>query len=149
MLSKKKILKVIVVLGIIGAIISFYLLKVKYSGSGFCEINAKFSCNAVNSSSFSELFGIPVALLGAVGYLFMSLSAYFNLTVKNFKNKWLGKLFSFDILLYFVLLAFVFTLYLFFVEFFILKTYCILCLASQVVIVLIVGSLLYIKKRWK
>ncbi len=149
MLTKKKLWKFVIALTFIGALASAYLIKVKYTGSGFCEINAKFSCDVVNSSKYSEILGIPVALLGVIAYLFMGLSAYFNLTVRNFKNKWMAKLFSFEVLLYFALISLTFTLYLSGIEFFVLKAYCILCLTSQVAMLGIVGSLVYMKKRWK
>ncbi len=34
------------------------------SGSSFCTVNAVIDCDAVNRSAWSELFGIPIALLG-------------------------------------------------------------------------------------
>ena len=49
-----------------------YLLREHYelrfgeeSGGSLCNINAMFNCAAVTASRYSELFGIPMALLGA------------------------------------------------------------------------------------
>src|SRR6185437_1476799 len=35
------------------------------NSKSFCSVNSHFDCDSVNISSFSEILGIPVALLGA------------------------------------------------------------------------------------
>lgn len=52
----------------------YYPLKFGFaSGQSLCNLNAKFDCDAVSASSYSALFGIPLAAWGAVFYsvLFM------------------------------------------------------------------------------
>jgi protein-disulfide isomerase/uncharacterized membrane protein len=39
-------------------------------GPSICNVNQSFNCDAVASSSFSEIFGIPIAFLGLVAQLF-------------------------------------------------------------------------------
>ena len=72
-MKKNILVKTILVLSLIGFIISLYLVKNHYEGSqqgSFCDFNAVASCSIVNTSIYSELFNVPVALLGALWFLF-------------------------------------------------------------------------------
>src|ERR1700733_5153230 len=61
---------VIAVLALVGAVVSGLALQVHYSiGTTPCSINEKWDCDLVNHSSYSLISGIPVALIGIVGYL--------------------------------------------------------------------------------
>lgn len=61
---------VISVLAIVGAIVSGLALQVHYSSATSpCSINEKWDCGIVNHSSYSTVGGVPVALIGVVGYL--------------------------------------------------------------------------------
>ncbi len=42
-----------------------YSVKLGLSADALCSINEKLNCDAAATSSFSELFGVPVAVLGA------------------------------------------------------------------------------------
>ncbi len=45
----------------------YYPLKVGFAASqSLCNLNAKFDCDAVSASVYSDLFGIPLAIWGAV-----------------------------------------------------------------------------------
>lgn len=60
---------VIAVLTVFGAIVSGLALQVHYAtGTAPCSINEKWDCGIVNHSSYSLIQGIPVALIGIVGY---------------------------------------------------------------------------------
>lgn len=90
----------------------------------FCTINQTFNCDIVNRGPFSELFGIPVALLGILGYGFMAAAALLQWKRPEDKGS-----------LLFLVLAVVgglgFSLYLSGIEAFVLRTWCIVCLSSQ------------------
>lgn len=61
---------ILAVLALAGAIVSGLALQVHYStGTAPCSINEKWDCGIVNHSSYSLVGGIPVALIGIVGYL--------------------------------------------------------------------------------
>lgn len=61
---------VIAVLALAGAIVSGLALQVHYTtGTSPCSINEKWDCGIVNHSSYSLIGGVPVALIGIVGYL--------------------------------------------------------------------------------
>ena len=67
-------LKIILVLSIIGFFTSIYLVKNHYApptSGALCDLGESISCSLVNTSVFSELFGVPVALLGAFWFLFL------------------------------------------------------------------------------
>ncbi len=39
------------------------------SKTSFCDINESFNCDLVNRSTYSTVLGVPVALIGILGYL--------------------------------------------------------------------------------
>ena len=60
----------IAILALAGAAVSTMSLRVHYSTETEpCSINAKWDCDIVNHSPFSEVKGIPVAAIGIAGYL--------------------------------------------------------------------------------
>jgi uncharacterized membrane protein len=60
--------RIAVVLAIVGLAIAGYLTYVHYAGiKSICEI--AHGCEKVQSSEWSKLVGVPVALLGLVGYV--------------------------------------------------------------------------------
>jgi vitamin-K-epoxide reductase (warfarin-sensitive) len=63
---------ILAVLALAGAIVSGLALQVHYTmGTAPCSINEKWDCGIVNHSSYSLVAGIPVALIGIIGYLAM------------------------------------------------------------------------------
>jgi uncharacterized membrane protein len=62
---------VLIVLATLGLGWASYLTYVHYSGAApVCSIKGN-PCAQVQKSAYSELAGIPVALIGAIGYLFI------------------------------------------------------------------------------
>ena len=61
---------IIAVFALAGAIVSALALQVHYSmTTSPCSINEKWDCGIVNHSSYAVIEGIPVALIGILGYL--------------------------------------------------------------------------------
>jgi vitamin-K-epoxide reductase (warfarin-sensitive) len=124
---KKKFIIALFVFAFIGFLLSLYALLIKYgvtSGS-VCTINDTFNCDLVNQSSYSDFFGIPVALLGAIAYGFICLGALFKYI--NTEDKQLTQFLlitSFGGLL--------FSLYLTSIEAFVLHVWCMICIGQQV-----------------
>ncbi|MGX6448005.1 vitamin K epoxide reductase family protein [Patulibacter sp. S7RM1-6] len=56
-----------VVLALVGLASAGYLTYTKYAHHGVCGVSG--GCTTVQQSPWSELFGIPVSLLGVLGYL--------------------------------------------------------------------------------
>lgn len=123
-----------------GLVASSLALKAHYGGgSAFCEIGEKFSCDAVNQSVYSQIYGIPWSLIGILGFI-----AVIALTLYSLKNKdeWVtASLIGMSIA------AVAIQGYLTYIEAFVLSMWCLLCLASQIsVLLLIVSSATYHKK---
>jgi uncharacterized membrane protein len=56
-----------VVLALVGLASAGYLTYTKYAHDGVCGVSS--GCTTVQQSEWSELFGIPVSVLGIVGYV--------------------------------------------------------------------------------
>ena len=114
---------VIAVLALAGAVVSFLALQVHYSTTTSpCSINEKWDCGIVNHSSYSMIEGIPVALIGILGYLAIL---------------WLGLARQKAAVLIASLVGLGFALYLTHIERDVLLTYCLYCVISQGIILLI------------
>ena len=107
------------------------------SATAFCDFSQKFSCDIVNRSEYSEMFGIPVAGIGVAGYaLLFVLSTFWRSRAKTPTR-----------LLIAALAGLAFALYLTYVEAYVLTTWCILCVGSLVIISLIVLLSIAVKLR--
>lgn len=115
---------VMAVLALVGAIVSGLALQVHYStGTSPCSINEKWDCGVVNHSSYSAVGGVPVALIGIVGYLVLL---------------WLGLAQQRAVLALASLGGLGYSLYLAHIERDVLGTWCLYCVISLADIALIV-----------
>ncbi len=133
-MNRANVLKVIIVLGLLGVALSAYTLAYKYGAATaeFCSINDTFDCDLVNQSTYSMIFGIPVSALGVLGYGFIALTAFMKL--RNPSDKSLT-----NFLTLLTLGALGFSFYLSGIEAFVLRAWCLLCLASQAIILVTTG----------
>jgi uncharacterized membrane protein len=90
------------------------------STTSFCNFSDTFNCDLVNRSRYSTVLGVPVALIGIVGYLLIAILA----TV--YRNNAQTPV----LLLVASVGGLGFALYLAYVEKFVLGVWCILCLTS-------------------
>src|SRR5260370_26662702 len=69
----------IVALCLAGVVVSSLALREHYNtGSSPCSINDAWDCGTVNHSPYALMFGVPVAIIGIVGYaLLAALAARF------------------------------------------------------------------------
>ena len=107
------------------------------SATTFCDFSQKFSCDIVNRSEYSEMFGIPVAGIGVAGYALLFVLSTF----------WRSRAETPTRLLIAALAGLAFALYLTYVEAYVLTTWCILCVGSLVIISLIVLLSIAVKLR--
>lgn len=130
---------VIAVLSFAGIVLSAVSLQRHYakSASEFCDFSQKFNCDIVNRSEYSEVQGIPVAAIGVLGYA----TLFFLSTFWNSRSETPNRLLAAS------LAGLGFALYLTYVEAYQLKTWCILCVASQVAIFLITVVAIIVKLR--
>lgn len=133
-MNQKRVTQIILILALLGVALSAYTLAYKYgvAAADFCTINATFDCGIVNQSSYSVLFGIPVSALGIIGYGFIALAAVLKLFSPLDKS-----LTNFLVVASIGALAF--SLYLSGIEAFVLHAWCLLCLASQAIIIVLTG----------
>jgi uncharacterized membrane protein len=127
--TARRIHLAIAVLAVAGAIVSSLSLYHHYgtSETSFCDFATNFNCDIVNRSRYSVIFGVPVALIGICGYFaLLMLSTLFRAHPKTPA-----------LLLGAATLGLGFAFYLTYIEGFVLGVWCILCLSSLVLIVLI------------
>jgi uncharacterized membrane protein len=114
---------IIACLSLAGVIVSSLALQVHYStATEPCSINEHWDCGIVNHSSYSVVFGVPVAAVGIGGYLLLGILA---LARQRF------------VLLVTALIGLGFALHLSSVERDILSVWCLYCVISQGIIALI------------
>jgi uncharacterized membrane protein len=121
----KWVYRISVGLAILGILVSVYMTIYKLTeNNSMCLGNG--GCSTVNSSAYSSIYGIPVALVGVGGYL-----AILALLLVERRNAFLttnGTLVIFGL----ALLGFLFTLYLVYVELALIHALCPFCVTSQV-----------------
>jgi uncharacterized membrane protein len=130
-IMKRYLIPVLIsVLALAGVVVSVLALRVHYTtGVQICSINEKWDCGIVNHSPFAEIFGIPVATLGIVGYLALAGLALAGQRALLFLANLIGIGFA---------------LYLTFIEEFVLQVWCLYCVISQGII----GLLLLLSFGW-
>ena len=126
MCMRKKIFLLIATFSLVGMIVSAFAIGNHYSTSkGVCNISEQINCDIVNRSIYSEIFGIPVALLGLIWYVGMFLASL---------RAWYGKrlIEPLEMILFAAsVFGFLFSLYLTYIELYVLYTICLLCVTSQ------------------
>ncbi len=129
----------IAILSLAGIVDSAIALQRHYakSDTNFCDFSKKFSCDIVNRSEYSTMAGIPVAGIGVAGYAALFVLATFLKSRPETPTRLLAA----------SLAGLVFALYLTYVEAYELTTWCILCVGSLVLILLITNFALLVKLR--
>src|SRR5919108_1818827 len=118
----RRLLLAISLLATAGIVVSSVSLYHHYGSSKtfYCDIGENFNCDVVNRSTYSVVLGIPVALIGILGYfVLLALSTVY-------RSKAETPLF----LLVSSVAGLGFALYLTYIEGFVLAAWCILCLSS-------------------
>jgi len=125
-----KVTIALVTLAIIGLLVSIYMTIYKITSNDSMCIGSK-DCSVVNASRYSEIYGIPVAVLGVVGYAAILAILLLERNPGFFNQNGTMLLFGLS------LTGFLFTLYLIFIEVALIKAYCPFCIASQTAMTLI------------
>jgi len=118
----------VAVLAICGVVVSSVSLQHHFATSktAYCEIGENFSCDIVNRSKYSSILGIPVALIGMLGYAALAGLA----AVYRERRETPTMLFAA------AAAGLAFALYLTYIEGRVLGVWCILCLSSLALITL-------------
>lgn len=131
----------IALLGVCGVALSLYSVRqhvqLEYglqTAPSFCNINATFNCDAVTSSAWATLLGIPVASWGLAFYtLLTGFAAFALVTANSTRATTLPAPIALGIATLLGTLATGFSLYLFIVSKFVIGTICLVCVALYVV----------------
>jgi vitamin-K-epoxide reductase (warfarin-sensitive) len=117
-----RLMSLVAILAVCGIAVSSLSLQHHYATSrtAYCEIGTTFSCDIVNRSEYSSILGIPVALIGMLGYAALAGLA----TVYRERRDTPAILFGG------AAAGLAFALYLTYIEGHVLGVWCILCLSS-------------------
>src|SRR6266404_9240605 len=127
---------VLVVLCLVGVAAASLALREHYrEDASPCSINERWDCGIVNHSPYAVFLGVPVAVIGIVGYLLLGALA--------FKR-------AYRLMLVAALPGLAFSLYLAHIEKDLLEVWCIYCVISLGVITLItLLSLIALGMNWR
>ena len=121
----KWLYRVSIALAVLGVLVSAYMTVYKLTENNSMCLGSG-GCASVNSSVYSEVRGVPVAVIGVGGYL----SILVLLLTEN-RNPFLrknGTMIVFGL----ALVGFLFTLYLIYVELALIHALCPFCVTSQI-----------------
>jgi len=113
----------IALVSLAGVLVSALALQVHYSAATEpCSINERWDCGIVNHSSYSVVYGVPVAAIGIAGYLALGVLALARRRI---------------LLLIAAILGLGFALHLSDIERNVLSVWCLYCVISQGLIALL------------
>lgn len=126
--------KVITALSMLGILLAVYLFA-NYMVSAqhtICSISEKVNCDAIITGELAELWGIPVSLVGLIGYIVIFLTSLFKQKKLTLGMTAFGMLFCLRLTI---------------LEIFFIKVYCPICLLCQTIMLIV--FLLAIKLNYK
>lgn len=133
--------QLIAVIALVNAFVATYLHLWKIGKAGALACGGSGGCAAVQFSSWSWFLGVDVALIGAIGYTLIVITAVVGSTEARFDAR--GPALALAALVY---PAILFTVRLKYAEFFVMKTFCPWCAISAVSITLL-GVLVALELR--
>jgi len=138
-----RLMSVIAILAVCGIVVSSESLRHHYatSKSSFCDIGEMLNCDIVNRSAYSSILGIPVALIGILGYAALAGLAIVYRERRETPPMLFGAAAA----------GLAFALYLTYIEARVLGVYCILCLSSLALIAAttVLAGVIWWKRRFQ
>lgn len=122
---------IIAVLALFGLLVAAYMTLYKFGLLGTLACGAG-SCEQVQASRWAMFWGIPVALIGMLGYAVIIGIALLGLQPRWFNSRRLS-----NALFVLATAGFVYSLYLTYLEKFVIHAWCLYCIASAVIATLI------------
>lgn len=129
--------RIAMVLTIPGIVIAAYLTWTHISSTGIYCVGGSGGCDTVQQSQYSAIAGVPVALIGLIGYL--AILAVFMLEETQGPLSESGPMLAFA----FTLIGFLYSAYLTYLELFAIYAICQYCVASAVIMTTIFGISIY------
>jgi uncharacterized membrane protein len=118
-------------LSVLGFADAIYLTIEKLTANQQMCIPGLGDCWTVNNSSYSEVFGIPIAILGAGAYLFLALTLLFENRVSFLER------FATPMVMGITLTGVLYSAFLTYIEVAVLKAICPFCVVSAIIMVLL------------
>lgn len=118
-MTETRLRTAIALLALVGTGIAAYLAYIRYTGGTYACTTG--GCELVQSSRYSEVAGVPVAVIGLVGYLVILAAAF----VRGEPGAAVGAALT--------VIGFVFAAYLIYVQWALIDAFCMWCLTSDVV----------------
>jgi uncharacterized membrane protein len=112
------------VIAAIGLVDSLYLIWIKIANNPVYCLQGVGDCVSVNASKYSEIFGIPIAVFGVLGYLFILLILTFENRTNFLQENSLYVLFGIT------LVGILYSAYLTYLEIFVILAICPFCVLS-------------------
>ncbi|HSR20283.1 MAG TPA: vitamin K epoxide reductase family protein [Anaerolineales bacterium] len=122
----RNLTRISIVLAALGVLVSAYMTVYKLTDNQTMCLGDG-GCSVVNSSAYSEVYGIPVALVGFAGYLVILAVLAIRIPWQIMRQN--AVLIGFGL----CLAGFLFTAYLIYVEIVLIRALCPFCVASQVI----------------
>lgn len=133
LLGDETLRRAVIALSVLGVAVALYLVYIKYNPtSAFCA--AAGGCEAVNTSRYSEIAGIPIALIGALAYLAILGLALLEPRL-SLAKEW-GPVAEFGL----ALTGTLYSAYLTYIEIAVIHQICPYCVTSAVLITLILAA---------
>jgi len=137
----RRLMSIVAILAVCGIAVSSVSLQHHYATSktAYCDIGEAFNCDIVNRSEYSSILGIPVALIGMLGYAVLAGLATVYRERRDTPPLLLGG----------ALAGLAFALYLTYIEGRVLGVWCILCLSSLALIasITVTSLLVWVKSN--
>lgn len=114
------------VASIIGFIDSAYLAIIKFTHTPIYCTPGLGNCESVQNSQWSTIWGVPIALLGAMAYLFLIFCFVYEKRIPLLKQYFLYLVFGTS------LFGFLYSLYLTYLELFVIHAICQWCVLSAI-----------------
>jgi uncharacterized membrane protein len=114
---------------LIGVLLATYLHLWKLGLMGTLVCNAQHSCETVMLSGYGMFLGVDVALIGAIGYLFILVAAMIGIQPSRMYDPRITR-----VLAVLIVIGFIFTLRLKYYEYIVMKLFCRWCFVSTVII---------------
>lgn len=124
--APRKLFLAIAILAVLGIAVSSVSLDHHFrkSKTTYCDFGQSFNCDIVNRSEYSSVAGVPVALIGILGYAaLLAFATFYREKAETPGILVLGSIAGLG-----------FALYLTYIEKYVLFAWCILCLTSLAVI---------------
>jgi uncharacterized membrane protein len=124
--TRRRLFLAIAILAVAGIAVSSVSLDHHFrkSKTSYCDFGQAFNCDIVNRSEYSTVAGVPVALIGILGYAaLLAFATFYREKAETPGILMVGSLGGLG-----------FALYLTYIEKYVLTVWCILCLSSLAVI---------------